>query len=240
MHNIRMIWDSIKHVVESGEEDRRIDLKETLDLSDRSGRANFVRVASAIVNTTKEMGYIVIGVRDRRYREDSTPSHYVAGFEVVDLDQFQRQMLQAISNYIAPPFEVRYHEISHPQVDKKMGVVEIFPSDKRPHIVIRDSEGIYKGQILVRRGDSVSVASRNEILDMTGDYWRQQLDERVRNLAEIYRDLDREVLDWQYIAEQACRRLYHKLSRKRSERERVIREILSQFGKQEFFEEWFG
>lgn len=81
-------------------------------------------------------------------------------------------------------------------------------------------------------------ATRNEVLEMSGDYWRPKVEEEREILARTYRDADRDARDWLRIAEQACRRLFHALPRKR--RVEVVRGILKFFGKQEYFDQWFG
>lgn len=219
-------------VIATGIEEHKIELKENLDCSTKQGRAKFAKHAAAIANTDGEIGYIAIGVVDARHRE--TESRQVCGFSVDDPDQLQRQMVDAITYFIDPPFEVLYRQEAHPETGVVLGIVIIPVSQYRPHVVKNDGESISTGQIWVRRGTQVALASRAEIINML----RSWLDDEKRSLQETYRGIDRDAVDFKRIAESACRRLYHTLPRKT--RCLVVGRILADHGRHDLFEEWFG
>lgn len=175
------LWDEIKGPLDSGIETPKIDLKRELDLSTRPKAAEFAKDVAAIANTSGGTGYIVIGVLDRGQRKGMTD--YVPGFEG-DPDLLYRQMLQALSNYVDPPPDIDYQELNHPttgrKISRKIGVIVIHASYRRPHVIARNSEGIANGQIWVRRGSETFIASREEIIEMTGDEWRRRIEDVKR------------------------------------------------------------
>lgn len=159
------------------------------------------------------------------------------GFQASDPDAFQRQMVEAIAHFIEPPFEIRYRQEPYPETETIVGVVSVPVSQRRPHVVRNDGEGIYRGQIFVRRGTQIVLASRQEVIEMCGDHWQPFLREHQRSLEEYYHELDRDVTDFRRIAESVCRRLYHTLPRKT--RGRVVKKILTDLGRGDLFREWF-
>jgi len=118
-----------------------------------------------------------------------------------------------------------------------LGVVVIPVSQRRPHVVRNDEADLYVGQIFVRRGTRVAVASRQDVVEMCGDYWLPSVEDQKRTLLEVYRETDRDALDFKHIAESACRRLYHALPTKT--RSKVVKEILRTFQREDLAQEWF-
>ena len=126
--------------------------------------------------------------------------------------------------------------IIHPISQKRLGVIEIFPSQRRPHLIRRDGEGVRRGQIYVRRGAETFIASRQEILEMAGDYWRPRIEEVRETLTKLYQGIEEDEREHYNIAEQACRRLYRTLPK--IKRRKVLQDIL--VNKPDYFFEWFG
>lgn len=229
-------WEDLKPVIETGHETQKIELKERIGCSSRAERADFARMTTAMANTGGETGYIIVGVVDARRRTpDSTA--WLRGFQVENPDEFERQMIEAIGHFIEPPFEVRYQQVYYPETTIYLGVLTIPASSHRPHVVKNDGEGIYKGQIFVRRGTQITLASREEIIEMCGDHWRRLMEDYQRNLGAMYHGVDREAVDFKRIAESACRRLYHTLPK--IKRDKVVKEILATFEREGLFQEWF-
>ncbi len=232
-------WDTLIPVIETGNEEQKIDIKESIGLSTKPEKADFAKRTVAIANTEGETGFIVIGVVDPRHRTPNmSVSEWMPGFQVPDPDQFQQQMVNAIADFIEPPFEIQYRQAPHPGTGVPLGIVIIPVSQRRPHVVKNDGPDIRMGQVCVRRGTQIMPASRQEIIEMCGDHWRPLAEDQQRVLLETYRGLDRDALDFRRIAESACRKLYHKLPRQT--RGKVVRELLADFGREELFQEWFG
>jgi len=60
------IWQAIRSTVESGVETPKIDLKSDLSLNQALEKAEFVKDVIAIANVSGNVGYIVIGVKERK------------------------------------------------------------------------------------------------------------------------------------------------------------------------------
>lgn len=232
------LWEEIAPIIEAGQELPKVDFKENLKLSNKPEQAEFSKDVAAIANTGGGTGYIIIGVVEAGKRRSEHPNDYIPGFKTDDPDGFQRRMIQSLSTYIDPPPEIQYREVTHPQTGKNLSIVVIPMSTQRPHVFVKDGEGVRKGDIPIRRGPETFLASRNELLEMSGDHWLPRLEEERKVSTEIYRDVVRDATDWQLVAESTCRSLYTALPKSR--RGKVIRSILSSFGKEAYFDEWFG
>jgi predicted HTH transcriptional regulator len=230
------IWNEVESLLKATE-GPKLDFKWDYDLCARTGKTAFAKDIAAMANTPGGAGYIIIGVSEvdipKRDGVESIPSFYA-----MDQDQIQRLMVQAISEYIEPPVLIEYFETTHPDTGSRIGIVKILPSNQRPHLIGRAGEGVEKNDIWVRRGSETMRATRNEVLEMSGDYWKPKVEEEREILAKAYRDVDRDARDWFHIAGQVSRRLFHTLPKKK--RVKVVRDIFKFFGKQEYFDQWFG
>ena len=149
------LWEKLRYCVESGQEARKVDLKQTLDLSSKAGRAEFAKDVAAMANTGGGPGYLVIGVMDRRHRSSDDPADYVVGFCPDDPEIFEQRMVQALQHFCVPVPEVRYEELEHPTTGRRIGVVVIPRGFDRPYIVA--------GEIFIRRGTHTDRALPDEV-----------------------------------------------------------------------------
>lgn len=150
------LWDILKHYIETGQEVRKVDLKQTLDLSSKKKRTELAKDIAAMANTGGGSGYLIIGVLDQKHRKgNGLLDDYVVGFTPDKIDVFEQQIVQALEYNCNPVPEVRYEEINHPVTPKKIGVIVIPRSFKRPYIV--------NGDIFIRRGTHTFRASEDEI-----------------------------------------------------------------------------
>lgn len=150
------LWRILEHRVESGQERRKVDLKQRLDLSTRNGRARFAKDVAAMANTGGGPGYLVIGVVDRKHREpNASPSDYVVGFRPENSELFEQRMSQALEHFCSPVPEARYEEIFHPVTDRAIGVIVIPRGFNRPYAM--------DGEVFIRRGSHTYPAEPDEV-----------------------------------------------------------------------------
>jgi predicted HTH transcriptional regulator len=162
-----VLWKRIQHAVETGDERAKADLKQTMDLSDRPGRAHFAKDVLAMANTRGGPGYIIVGVLDKKDRTSNDPADYVMGFSSPDRDAFERLMVQALDFFCAKPIpSIRYEEVLHPQVQKNIGVVVVERAYHRPYTPARDGDKLHTGKVYVRRSAETFTASDDEIRAM--------------------------------------------------------------------------
>jgi hypothetical protein len=160
------LWRRLARYIESGKETPKVDLKLSLDLSSRIQRAEFAKDVTAIANTPGGDGYLIIGVKDIKDRVSDNVSDYVVGFDPGDPDQFHRQMVDALTMFCNRVPLVDYDQIRHPATDRRIGVVHIHRSFKKPHGITRASGPVKAGQIWIRRGTATYLASVEEIENM--------------------------------------------------------------------------
>jgi hypothetical protein len=162
------LWRRIKRYVDLGVEAPKVDLKQTLDLSSRDRRAEFVKDVTAIANTPGGDGYLILGVLDnsRCPRDSSRPEDYVVGFSPPDPDELLRQMVDALSLFCDPVPDVEYEQVTHPETGRTVGVITVKRSSKRPHKIIRSGSGVESHDVFVRRGTATYKATPEEIGEM--------------------------------------------------------------------------
>ncbi|CAB3389591.1 CRISPR-associated protein Csx15 [Kyrpidia spormannii] len=162
------IWRRIRRYVEQGHETPKVDLKLTVDLSKRDGRAEFAKDVTAIANTPGGTGYLIIGVLDSAAcpRDHSTPEDYVVGFTHPNADNFYIQMIEALNQFCKPVPDIEYHEVVHEPTRRNVGVVTIKHSNMQPHSFIRPGEGVQQHDVWIRRGTATFKATPEEIIKM--------------------------------------------------------------------------
>ncbi|MCB0259206.1 MAG: putative DNA binding domain-containing protein [Calditrichaeota bacterium] len=150
------LWEILKYYIETGQEARKVDLKQTLDLSSKKKRTEFAKDIAAMANTGGGSGYLIIGVLDQKHREGKDLlDDYVVGYTPDKLEVFEQQIVQALENNCSPVPEVHYEEINHPNIHHKIGVIVIPRSFSRPYIV--------NGEIYIRRGTHTFRTSEDEV-----------------------------------------------------------------------------
>jgi hypothetical protein len=152
---VSRLWEILKHYIESGQEARKVDLKQTLDLSSPSRRAEFAKDVAAMANTSGGPGYLVVGVVDRKHRRSDNPSEYVIGFCPDNPDVFEQRRVQALQHCCDPVPEARYEELCHPTTGRYIGVVIIPRGFNRPYTV--------DGEVFVRRESHTHRAKPDEV-----------------------------------------------------------------------------
>jgi len=178
------LYSTVEPVIRTGLEPRKIDLKREVDLSDRPRAAKFAKIVSALANTAGGTAYVVVGVKDNKDRHTDQPADYVVGFEPDHADVFQRQLQQALEQFVEPIPTVGFHLVTHPETGRMLGVIEIERSFNRPHRVRRDSGEVEQG-IYLRRGGELFQATADEIEAMR----QASLDSRlVLNFARKFTD----------------------------------------------------
>jgi len=164
------LWRRIKRYVISGRETPKVDLKLTIDLSNKTSKAEFAKDVTAIANTPGGDGFIIIGVQDSKERESHDPNDYVPGFQATgDPDGFHIQMIDALTQFCNRVPTVEYDETKHSKCERSVGVVTVKRSARRPHSLIRSSGEIQQHQIWIRRGTASYPAAVEEIEDMMSE-----------------------------------------------------------------------
>ncbi len=157
------LWETIAQVVLSGNETEEVELKETLSLEERPGRAELARDISAIAN--RNGGYIVAGVQDARHRTSTNPEEYVVGWQG-DLDETERIIREALAMFCEPPPRITVHTVPVPGTARSVLVIAIPRSYARPHAIIRASGVVREHEIWVRDGPQVRRATPRELEEM--------------------------------------------------------------------------
>lgn len=147
------LWEVLKHYIETGHEARKVDLKQTLDLSLPRSRTEFAKDVVAMANTDGGNGYLIIGVLDNKHRKSEDPSTYVVGFTPSSPHVFEQQIVQTLHNNCCPVPEVHYEEIKYPVISRKIGVIVIPRSFSRPYFA--------NEKIFIRRGTHTYRASED-------------------------------------------------------------------------------
>jgi len=160
------LWSKLGEFVKAGQEQRKIDFKQQIDLSTSKDRAKFAKDVLAMANTPGGPGYLIIGVMDRRYRTCDNPLEYVPGFRPVKQEAFEQQMIQALDHYCNPVPEVEYKEMMHPAIERPIGVVVIPRAYRRPYRARIDNYKLNKGEVYIRRGSHTLLATKDEIETM--------------------------------------------------------------------------
>ena len=161
--NKHALWRRIRRYILKKRESAKVDFKMTIDLSSGKGKSELVKDVCAIANTPGEQGFLIFGIRE--YRDDIR----IEGFQPsMTEDEFERQIIQALENFIEPsPPEVQYYQI-YPQdvdIEKPIGVLRII-SIRRPYVIKRDGATVRQGDIFIRHGTKTAKASWQEIEQM--------------------------------------------------------------------------
>lgn len=130
------------------EEGPKLDYKEKIDISLESGKKELVKDVIAIANSQGGRGHLVIGIEDKTKEIIGVDPEYIN----------EERIQQIISQRCDPPINIRVEFI---EIDiKKIGVITIFRSNKRPHQMRQN------GAFYIRRGSTTDIARRDEIASM--------------------------------------------------------------------------
>jgi hypothetical protein len=185
------LWEVLKSYIETGNETRKVDLKQSLDLSKPTGRTEFAKDVTAMANTGCGAGYLIIGVKDQRKRTVDDPADYIVGFAPDNFHVFEQRMAQALSNSCNPVPEVRYEEITHPTTSRRIGVIVIPRSFNRPYKA--------DGRVFIRRGTHTARTTEEEVKQTDRriliNFARPVEDYQIAKLEELLRAKVDEVID---------------------------------------------
>jgi hypothetical protein len=169
---LQQLWPYI----EAGDETPKVELKRSSwELGTARGKAEFAKDVSALANTSGGDGYLIVGVLDKKERQEQSPGESpdcLCGVPECSEDEIgalERQMNQALETYCDPPPSVGYQQLRHEPSGEWIGVVIIPQSSRRPHVIIRGGEGIQPQDIWVRRGEHDAAcfkANRTELEEM--------------------------------------------------------------------------
>jgi len=199
------IWEAIRDVVESGNENNEVDLKsEWYNLDHKPGKADFLKDVCAMANSLSGHGdrrYIVCGAWDARHCQDRTyAASYIKGVQPGDVDTINQTISHVVSKYVDPPFGVRYIEIQHPELNRKLGVLEIQGWlggwDERPYIIAEGIDKLSTSQIFVRRIGGVSEpANWTDIRLLVNHAQEQHIESLEMELEDAKQNADEELRD---------------------------------------------
>ena len=122
--------------------------------NDDEKRGEFIKDLSAIANACESSyGFIVYGVDPRR------PDPIIGIKQRYDDAKLQ----QLAQSKIEPLPEFLYYEVSiGPKV---IGVLQVKPTRRRPHIITMDLGKVRKGQIVIRRGSSTDGVTMKDLFE---------------------------------------------------------------------------
>lgn len=197
------IWEAIRNVVESGNEDDEVDLKsEWYDLDSRDGKAEFVKDVCAMANGLSGPGdrrYLVCGVLDsRQWPDRADVAGYVRGVQPGDVDGINQTISQSVKTHIEPRIDVQYVEIQHPpEVDRTLGVVRIrgwSGRDDRPYVIATGIGSVKKSQVFVRSlGGLSEPADRSDIQLLVSCALQERIEYLEREREELERKAEAEL-----------------------------------------------
>ena len=147
--------DEVIEMVKKTPEQSAFDWKSDFVLpSDDEKRGEFIKDLSAIANASpSSYGFIVYGVDPRR------PDPIIGISQSYDDAKLQ----QLAQGKIDPFPEFLYYEVS--TGPKLIGLLQVAPTRRRPHIITVDIGKVRKGQIVIRRGSSTDGVTIKDLFE---------------------------------------------------------------------------
>jgi hypothetical protein len=199
------VWESIRNVVESGDENERVDLKEELyNLETRPGKAQLLKHVCGMANALSEsrtMAFLVCGVKDLRRRPGNAQlAGYVIGVPSVNRNELTERIGNLIGDCLYPTCNTRYLEIPHPQIDRLLGIIVVGGEDEdwqnRPYVITQSIDDVKQGQIYIRRPHGATkIANRSDIARLVDSSLEQRiegLEDEVKRLEESLANAEQE------------------------------------------------
>lgn len=150
-----LTFDQVVAMIKNTPEQTAFDWKSDFNIpTDNEKRGEFIKDLSAIANASpSSYGFILYGVDPRR----SDP--------IIGITQSydDAKLQQLVQGKIEPLPEFLYYEVSFGP--KIIGVLQIKPTRRRPHIINVDLGKIRKGQIVIRRGSSTDGVSMQDLFE---------------------------------------------------------------------------
>jgi len=147
--------DQIIELVKATPEQAVYDWKsDFITPNDDEKRGEFIKDLTAIANAcSTSYGFIVYGVDPRK------PEQFIGISQSYDDAKLQ----QLISGKIDPSPEFLYYELFYGA--KTIGVLQVKPTKRRPHIITVDLGKVRKGQILIRRGSATDGVTMKDLFE---------------------------------------------------------------------------
>jgi len=184
----------LQQLREEGTESPCVDGKGDLPLETAGDRAYLIRHVAAMANNV-ECSYLIIGVEDQTWNSVGLP----AGSALLDPDETQRHLNQALENRLDPNVSVRYRTYEVNGVPHGLIMVEgtsapyitAIPNQRYGSKRTRGGqEHIYRGAIYVRRGANSVIANRqSEVLAIVS---------RVQQIGARHAQPDEFLTRWNY------------------------------------------
>lgn len=158
-----MIGRFIKYI-EGGLETDIVELKAfPPPLRDRPLMESIVKEILAVANTGRQ-GYILFGVNDAANRAKGGKA--VPGVDHAHGDdQVEREINDKLSTFSEPRVRIKYASFDC-DGKKKIGVLTVLRSNRRPHMVAKNGDKLKRGEYFVRRGTITEVLTPDELREI--------------------------------------------------------------------------
>lgn len=177
--------DEIAKLVKSTPEQSVFDWKVDFTVpNDDEKRGEIIKDIAAIANAAAlSYGFVVYGVDPRKHDP-------ILG---ISKRYDDAKLQQLVKGKIEPPVDFVYYEVS--AGPKIVGVIQVQPSRRRPHIITVDLGKVRNGQIVVRRGSSTDGINLQDLFEFfygqTSGYFPQvihklKLDVEQQKAATLY------------------------------------------------------
>lgn len=170
--------DEIVNLVKCTPEQNVLDWKVDFPVPDNDEkRGEIIKDITAIANATaSSYGFIVYGVDPRR-------TDPIVG---ISSRYDDAKLQQLVKEKIEPTIDFVYYEVS--AGSRIVGIIQIKPSRRRPHIITTDIGKIRSGQIVIRRGSSTDGIRLSDLFEFfygsTSGYFPQVLKKLQLDIAQ--------------------------------------------------------
>lgn len=178
-----MLGRFIKYI-EEGLEDDIVELKAfPPPLRDKDRLNGIIKEALAIANTGKQ-GYILFGVCDEDNRRRGGEPIPGVDDSYSD-DQAEREITDQFNNYTEPSVRIKYNSYDH-NGGKKIGVLTILRSNRRPHMVAKSRGGLNKEACYIRRGTRIERLTHDEVIQIKNEQSKKYI--TLLNFTRTFQD----------------------------------------------------
>lgn len=151
--------------IRDGSESEIVELKGfSPPLQERALMESVTKEILALANTGRQ-GFILFGVNDSTHRQHGKEA--VPGIKQTRSDdQVEREINDKLAVFTHPVVRVKYTSFDYEE--KKIGVMTVLRSDRRPHMVARHgSSALRRGEYFVRQGTVTGVMTPDQLRQMT-------------------------------------------------------------------------
>jgi len=132
-------------------ESEKVDLKREINLDLAAGKAECIKDITSIANSTKDVGYIFVGVDD---------NGNIVGITTLEEERIQ----QIVHSYVNPPLSISCTTVTL-STGTNIGVIEIRGNDK-PHKISHSIDKLLQNEVFIRHGSVVMKSSPEKIYRM--------------------------------------------------------------------------